>query len=120
MSKKVAKKFEIVLQVGLDDDNMPVDMKWEAENNPNAKGLQDCKGVLLSVFDKESLDTLRIDLWTKDLQVVEMDRFVFQTLRSLADTYHRATKNTKLANDMQHFATYFGEQTEIIPKKAGQ
>jgi len=117
MSKDVKKEFEIKLRVGLDDENMPVEMKWEAENNPNARGLQECKGMLLSVFDKESLDTLRIDLWTKEMQVVEMDRFMFQTLRSLADTYHRATKNTQLANDMQRFVTYFGEQTEIIPKK---
>jgi gliding motility-associated protein GldC len=119
MSKDVKKTFEIKLQVGLDEDNMPIEMKWEAENNPNANGLQECKGMLLSVFDNETLDTLRIDLWTKEMQVVEMDRFMFQTLKSLADTYHRATRNNKLASHMQQFATYFGEETEIIPKKNG-
>ncbi len=72
--------------------------------------------MLLSVFDQETKDTLKIDLWTKDFQVAEMDRFIFQTLRAIADTYQRATNNTALANDMQRFAHYFGEQAEIIPK----
>ena len=31
--------------------------------------------MLLSLFDKDDLDTLKIDLWTKDMQVMEMDRF---------------------------------------------
>ena len=116
MSNKVAKTFEIKLKVGLDEENLPIEIHWEAENNPNAKGEQACKGMLLSVFDKETKDTLKIDLWTKDLQVMEMDRFVFQTMRALADTYQRATNNTKLANDIQRFATHFGEETKIIPK----
>ena len=54
------------------------------------------------------------------MQVVEMDRFIFQTLRSLSDTYYRATQNKALANEMQRFVDYFGERTEIIPKKTGQ
>ena len=77
---------------------------------------QDSKALLLSFFDRQSKDTLKIDLWTVDMQVAEMDRFFFQTLRSLADTYFRATQNKELAADMQRFVQYFGEKTEIIPK----
>jgi gliding motility-associated protein GldC len=116
MSDKVKSTFEIKLKVGLDEEKLPIDIQWEAENNPNAKGAQACKGMLLSVFDEETKDTLKIDLWTKDMQVVEMDRFMFQTLRALADTYYKATQNSQLASAMQQFVTYFGEQTEIIPK----
>lgn len=116
MSDKINKTFEIKLKVGLDEENLPVSIHWEAENNPNTEGEQACKGMLLSVFDKETKDTLKIDLWTKDLQVMEMDRFIFQTLRALGDTYQRATNNTELASEIQHFATHFGERTEIIPK----
>jgi len=46
-----------------------------------------------------------------------MDRFVYQALKSMGDTYHKATNNTKLANDIQRFAQYFGEETEIIKKE---
>ncbi|HNG90361.1 MAG TPA: gliding motility protein GldC, partial [Saprospiraceae bacterium] len=61
--------------------------------------------------------TLRIDLWTKEMQVTEMDRFMYQILSSLSQTYLRATQNKALAEDMARFAHYFGQQTEIVPKE---
>ena len=51
------------------------------------------------------------------MQVIEMDRFFFQTLRAMSDTYFKATQNKELAADMQRFVQYFGEKTEIIPKE---
>ena len=72
--------------------------------------------MLLSLFDRDHLDTLKIDLWTKDMQVSEMDRFFYQTFRAMCDTYYRATQNGNMANDMQRFTQYFGEKTEVIPK----
>ncbi len=96
---------------------MPVEIEWASADAPAGPAPQDAKAFLLSIFDKDSKDTLRIDLWTRDMQVIEMDRFMFQTLRALADTYYKATQNAALASDMQRFVQYFGEQTEIIPKK---
>jgi hypothetical protein len=55
-------------------------------------------------------------LWTKELQVAEMDRFMYQVLQSLSQTYLKATNNKELAEDMARFAQYFGEKTEIVPK----
>lgn len=117
MSTEVKKTSDIKVTVGLNGQNVPVRITWEAEDNPNANGAQEVKAVMLSFFDKETKDTLKIDLWTQDMQVIEMDRFIFQTLRAIADTYYRATQNKELANEMQRFVTYFGEKTEIIPKQ---
>lgn len=74
--------------------------------------------MLLSLFDKDHLDTLKIDLWTKKMEVQEMDRFFFQTLRGMADSYFKATQNKDMANQMQQFAHYFGEQTGIIKQES--
>ncbi|HFA48394.1 MAG TPA: gliding motility protein GldC [Bacteroidetes bacterium] len=112
--EKIAKTSQLRINIGLDDKNVPVKMDWEADDSPNAGKPAPCKAMLLSLFDKESLDTIKIDLWTNDMQVNEMDRFFFQTLRSLADTYYKATQNRELAVDMQKFVHYFGEQTGII------
>lgn len=114
----IKRTSDIKLQVGLDAENVPVEIKWQASDNPQTSEPTDCKAIMLSVFDGETHETLKIDLWTKDMQVIEMDRFFFQTLRAMADTYFRATQNKNLAADMQRFARYFGEQTEIIPKEA--
>jgi hypothetical protein len=50
------------------------------------------------------------------MQMVEMDRMMYQTLKSLADTYFSATKNNELASQLKQFAEYFGEKTESIAK----
>ncbi len=112
---EVVVKKDITVTVGMNEDNVPVKMEWKADDAANSKSLE-CKAMLLSLFEKETLDTLRIDLWTTEMQVFEMDRFMFQTMRGLAETYMRATNNKELANEMQSFVTYFGQQTEIIPK----
>lgn len=118
MDKKdiVVKTDTINIRVGLNEQRMPTKIDWEASNNPNGDGPQPCKAMLLSMFDEQTKDTLRVDLWTTKMQVVEMDRFFYQTLRGLAETYFRSTQNQKLAADMQQFVQYFGEQTEVIPK----
>ena len=108
---------EIKLTVGLDEAKVPVKIQWEAADNPNGGGVQECKAFLLSIFDKETKDTMKIDLWTTEMQVNEMDRFFFQTLRALSDTYFKATQNKALANDMARFVQYFGEKVEVIPKE---
>lgn len=117
MQDKIVKSSEISIKIGLDEKMVPTRMDWKADDNPEGNEYQECKAMLLSIFDKEHYDTLKIDLWTKDMQVNEMDRFFFQTLRGLADTYRRATQNTELANEMHKFVQYFGEKTEVIPKQ---
>ena len=112
----VTKTSEIKLTVGLDKESVPVKINWATADGPNGPVDSEAKAFLLSIFDKESKDTLKIDLWTKEMQVNEMDRFFFQTLRAMSDTYFKATQNSQLATDMQRFVQYFGEQTEIIPK----
>jgi gliding motility-associated protein GldC len=110
---EIVKKSKIDISIGFDKEKLPVDIRWQSSDQAEMQPVS-CKGMLLAFFERESLDTLKIDLWTKDMQVVEMDRFFFQTLRAMADTYQRATQNNQLANDMQKFVNYFGEKTEII------
>lgn len=105
--------YEIKLSVHLDSEKVPDQMSWEATSHQD--GPQEIKAFLLSVFDLETKDTFKIDLWTRDMQVMEMDRFFYQTFRALCDTYKRATHNDKLAAEMEQFTQYFGEQTDIIP-----
>jgi gliding motility-associated protein GldC len=111
----MADQSRIQIDVALDDDKVPERITWKATDQVEAG--TEAKAFLLAFFDKESRDTLKIDLWTKEMQVFEMDRFFYNTLKSLADTYFRATGNEKLAGAMQQFARYFGEEVEIVPKE---
>ncbi len=112
----IKKTTNISVGIALDEERMPEQITWSSDDNPTGQKENIAKAMLLAFFDGENKETLKIDLWTKEMQIIEMDRFFFQTLRSMADTYFKATQNTRLASDMQRFVQYFGEQTEIIPK----
>ncbi len=114
MDNQVEKSSQILLKVGLNKEQVPVRMDWMAEDHPQNAAWTEIKAMMVSLFDMETKDTMRIDLWTSEMRVDEMDRFMFQTLRAMADTYHRATQNAELANEMQHFVDYFGKKTGII------
>lgn len=114
-SNEIVKSSDITIRVSLNAEQVPVRIEWGASDRNNGL-LEECKAMSVALFDKDHRDTLRIDLWTKEMQVVEMDRFVYQILRSLSQTYLRATQNKDLAEDMAKFAHYFGEKTEVIPK----
>ncbi len=119
MADKIVKKSKIEIEIGLNAAKMPEVIRWKADDQPSSTAYQESKAMLLSFFDKDTKDTLKIDLWTTEMQIVEMDRFMFQTLRALADTYFRATANAQLANDMQLFVDYFGKKTGIITEENG-
>ena len=108
-------KSQIQIEITLDENKHPSDIKWQAEDSPNKENTS--KAMLLSFFDKESLETLKIDLWTTEMQVDEMDRFFFNTLKAMADTYYRSTNNEKLASQMQSFAHFFGQEIGLIEKE---
>ena len=61
---KPAKTSQIRINIGLDDKNVPSTMDWDADDSPNKGKPAACKAMLLSLFDKETLDTVKIDLWT--------------------------------------------------------
>lgn len=110
-------KSEISISVHLDEEQKPLKIFWKADQGGGVKSMQESKAMFLSFFDGEAKDTMKLDLWTKEFQVGEMDRFVFHSLRAMADAYIKATNNKELANKMQQFAHHFAEETKIIPKE---
>jgi len=75
---------------------------------------QQSEAILMSLWDAEKQNSLRIDLWTKDMKVDEMKTFFHQTLTAMTDTYERATGDEKMAKDMRQFCQYFGEELNLL------
>lgn len=111
------KSSDITIRVGLDQKSLPKKIEWKSDDDPQNGNFSESKAMLVSLFDKETKDTLKIDLWTTEFQVDEMNRFMYQTLKGLADTFHKATNNTKVANDMRKFVDYFAEEVKIFEKE---
>lgn len=107
------KKSKIQIEVTLDEDQVPSDIRWRADDSPTTE-FKEVKSVFLSLYDLSSEETMKLDLWTKEFRVDEMDKFVFQTLRTMADSYYKATSNGDMANHMVQFAKFFGTETGLL------
>lgn len=109
MSKSL--NSEIKFNVQLDENRVPESLAWTAEDG--GVNQEETKAIMLSIWDNNAKETLRIDLWTKDMPVDEMKQFFHQTLVAMADTYQRATNDEKMANTMRDFCDYFAEKLEL-------
>lgn len=105
---------EIKLKVGLDENRIPEEIHWSAEDGGVTN--ESSKAVLLSVWDHQNQESLRIDLWTKDMPLDEMKVFFHQTLVAMADTFQRATDDSKMSDTMRDFCDYFAEKLELRKK----
>lgn len=108
------KTSDILLQVQLDTNKIPEKLFWTAQDG--GINHQECKAFLLSIWDSNAKETLRMDLWTKDMPLDEMKMFFYQTFVAMADTYLRATDDAKMTETIRDFAQYFGENTEVLKK----
>ena len=105
------KTSTIQLQVELDDNRIPEKLNWSAEDGGITN--EEAKAIMLSVWDSKSQETLRIDLWTKDMPLDEMKLFFHQTLVAMSDTFNRATQDEKMTATMKDFCDYFAEKLEL-------
>jgi gliding motility-associated protein GldC len=102
---------EIKFLVDLDENRVPEKLMWTAQDG--GVQLEEAKAMLLSVWDAKAKETLRIDLWTKEMPVDEMKIFFHQTLVAMADTFQRATQDEKMTDTMRDFCDYFAEKLEL-------
>lgn len=106
------KKKDIHIIVELDKKNIPTDIIWSA-SDLQGKDEAHCRALLLSLWDANNKDTLKLDLWTRDMTIDEMKIFFHQTLVTMADTLERATNDERISGDMRDFCDYFAERMEI-------
>lgn len=102
---------EIKFFVELDENKVPEKLSWTAQDG----GVQaeDAKAIMLSIWNSKAQESLRIDLWTKDMPVDEMKLFFHQTLVAMSDTFKRATDDEKMSDTMKDFCDYFAEKLDL-------
>lgn len=105
-------KKNIQITVELDNDHIPSNINWKADDM-QGRSEASCRAMLLSLWDARQKDTLKLDLWTKDMTVDEMKIFFHQTLLTMADTLETAINDDRIAGDMRDFCAYFAEKMEI-------
>lgn len=102
---------EVKFNIGLDENKVPEEISWSAIDG--GINQEPSKAVMISVWDHKKKDTLRMDLWTKDMPIDEMKQFYHQTLVSMAESFERATDDAKMGATMKDFCDYFAEKLEL-------
>ncbi|MFN3020770.1 MULTISPECIES: gliding motility protein GldC [Chryseobacterium group] len=105
------RKTQITINVELDENHVPEKMTWNAEDG--GVNAQETKATMISVWDDNAKEALRIDLWTKDMQVDHMKQFFHQILVSLGHTYQRATGEDDVAEWLGEVAEEFAVKSAI-------
>jgi len=102
----------IKLRVVLDENKIPSQLFWQADNagSPEEKEMD---AFFLSLWDTKENNSMRIDLWTKEMPVDQMFQFYYQNIISMAETLERATGEEEMSRHMQDFAEYFAEKMGI-------
>lgn len=104
-------KSKITLEVSLDENRVPESLNWTADDGGIHN--EEAKAMLLSVWDSKNKESLKIDLWTKDMPVDEMKIFFHQTLVAMSDTFMKATQDEKMTATMKDFCEYFADKLEL-------
>lgn len=110
LNNKVKKTSEIKIKVGLNEQNIPIDLKWKATDSEHER-LNDCKSVNISIWDPIEKNSLGINLWTVDLTTDEMHSHFFRTLLNFTDSYVRATQNPFAKEMVQNLCKDLTKQT---------
>lgn len=107
------KESEIKFTIGLDENHVPEKIKWEADGSEK-EGENASKAIMLALWDQDENNTLRIDLWTKEMMVDEMKKFSCQNIITLADTFERATGDQQIANEIREFGKQLGKKLGVL------
>jgi len=102
---------KIIFEVDVDENHIPERIQWHADDQPEKS---DVAAVMLSLWDRESQDSLRMDLWNKDFSTDEMKVFFVQTLMTMNDTLERATGDVDTCSGIREFGLELGKRFGIV------
>src|SRR5579872_3301688 len=95
------KNSEINFKIELDRNNVPEKILWDATDKPD-NGFSESKSMSIALWDHVQKNTLRIDLWTKDMPVNEMKRFYIDCIGGLAQSVLTSTGDETMASEINN------------------
>lgn len=92
-------KSEIRFAIEMDKDRIPERITWDADEKPSDE-ISETKAIAVSLWDEKEKNTLRIDLWTKDMEVMDMKRFYIDCIGGMAQSVLNATGDEFMSQEM--------------------
>ena len=105
-------KQTLKFEVELDENNLPNSIKMlEDQENNSAIYL---KALMIAAWDAKRKETLRVDIWTKDMPVNDMFILYHQNMMGMATSLEKSTGQDKLAQALRDYCDFFVKQTKIL------
>ena len=104
-------KKKISIEVSLDENHLPEKIEWEADDSAGAK---EAGAALISFWDKDQQQAMRVDIWNKDFTTDEMKSFFVQTLLTMNDTLERATGDKETSEGIRQFGMELGKRMGVL------
>ena len=101
-------KFEVTL----DENNLPegIDMLGDEVDDSSIN----LKALMIAGWDSKKKETLRVDIWTKDMPVNDMFILYHQNMMGMATSLEKSTGEGKLAEGLRDYCAFFAEKTKIL------
>ena len=112
------KRSEINLSIELDEENVPVRIFWDASDK-GEEDIAESQAINVAIWDHMQKNTLRIDLWTKEMPIDEMKRFYIDCLGGMAQSLMNATGDEFMAHEMDALCEKLVKYLENEYKKGG-
>ena len=103
-------KKTLKFEVELDENHLPVNIEMYADNSENESNI---KALMISAWAAQTKETLRIDLWSKDMPVHDMLIMCHQSMMGMATTLEKATGHDKIAGALRDYCDFFAKETKI-------
>lgn len=110
------KKSEINFNINLDDQNVPESIDWSATDKPGDAN-SSSNAIAISVWDQDNGNTLRMDLWTKEMTTDEMKRFTVDSIGGLAESVKSATGDDYMSDEIHALCRKLVKHIEEERKK---
>lgn len=111
------KVSQVKFLVELDSNKIPHKILWQADD-AGFSGYKESKSMFLSLWDKQELTTLGMDLWTREMTIEEMNVHYHQIFVRMAESYARATHNKEIEFMIKKFAADFAHKLNLFgPQK---
>ena len=105
-------KQTLKFEVELDENNLPNSIKM-LEDQENNSAI-DLKALMIAAWDAKRKETLRVDIWTKDMPVNDMFILYHQNMMGMATSLEKSTGQDKLAQALRDYCDFFAKKTKIL------
>ena len=102
------KKSTIHFTIQLDDNNVPEKIEWDATDKPDP-GSSETKSISISLWDHQQKNTMRIDLWAKDMPVNEMKKFYVDCIGGLSQSVLSSTQDEFMSQEINALCDRLGK-----------